>query len=88
MLFRSLVFLFQKQHTQQSQNSGSTLLQNNLLNYPETSQKIKESEERLASIEKELASNSERLELLKNVDIQRYAEQSSKLNEAKKTITR
>ena len=47
-----------------------------------TSQKIKESEERLASIEKELASNLERLELLKNVDIQRYAEQSSKLNEA------
>lgn len=51
-----------------------------------TSQKIKESEERLASIEKELASNSERLELLKNVDIQRYAEQSSKLNEAKKQL--
>ena len=51
-----------------------------------TSQKIKESEERLASIEKELASNLERLELLKNVDIQRYAEQSSKLNEAKKQL--
>ena len=51
-----------------------------------TSQKIKESEERLASIEKELASNFERLELLKNVDIQRYAEQSSKLNEAKKQL--
>lgn len=51
-----------------------------------TSQKIKESEERLASIEKELASNSERLELLKNVDIQRYAEQSSKLNETKKQL--
>ena len=28
----------------------------------------------------------ERLELLKNVDIQRYAEQSSKLNEAKKQL--
>mgnify|MGYP001674708731 CR=1 FL=1 len=28
---RTLGFLFQKQHTQQSQNSGSTLLQNNLL---------------------------------------------------------
>ena len=51
-----------------------------------TSQKIKESEERLASIEKELASNLERLELLKNVDIQRYTEQSSKLNEAKKQL--
>lgn len=51
-----------------------------------TSQKIKESEERLASIEKELASNLERLELLKNVDIQRYAEQISKLNEAKKQL--
>ena len=51
-----------------------------------TSQKIKESEKRLASIEKELASNLERLELLKNVDIQRYAEQSSKLNEAKKQL--
>ena len=33
--FRTLVFLFQKQHTQQSQNSGPTLLQNNLLVYPE-----------------------------------------------------
>ena len=51
-----------------------------------TFQKIKESEKRLASIEKELASNLERLELLKNVDIQRYAEQSSKLNEAKKQL--
>ena len=51
-----------------------------------TSQKIKESEERLASIEKELASNLERLELLKNVDAERYAEQSSKLNEAKKQL--
>ena len=29
--FKTLVFLFQKQHTQQSQNSGPTLLQNNLL---------------------------------------------------------
>jgi len=28
---RTLVFLFQKQHTQQSQNSGPTLLQKNLL---------------------------------------------------------
>lgn len=51
-----------------------------------TSQKIKESKERLASIEKELSSNLERLELLKNVDIRRYAEQSSKLNEAKKQL--
>lgn len=51
-----------------------------------TSQKIKESEERLASIEKELESNSERLELLKNVDAERYTEQSSKLNEAKKQL--
>ena len=51
-----------------------------------TSQKIKESEERLASIEKELASNLERLELLKNVDAERYTEQSSKLNEAKKQL--
>ncbi len=51
-----------------------------------TSQKIKESEERLASIEKELASNLERLELLKNVDTERYTEQSSKLNEAKKQL--
>ena len=33
--FRTLVFLFQKQHTQQSQNSRPTLLQNNLLVYPE-----------------------------------------------------
>ena len=51
-----------------------------------TSQKIKESEKRLASIEKELASNLERLELLKNVDAERYTEQSSKLNEAKKQL--
>ncbi len=51
-----------------------------------TSQKIKESEKRLASIEKELASNFERLELLKNVDAERYTEQSSKLNEAKKQL--
>ena len=51
-----------------------------------TSQKIKESEERLASIEKELASNLERLELLKNVDAERYTEQSLKLNEAKKQL--
>lgn len=51
-----------------------------------TSQKIKESEERLASVEKELASNLERLELLKNVDAERYTEQSSKLNEAKKQL--
>lgn len=51
-----------------------------------TSQKIKESEERLASIEKELESNSERLELLKNIDVERYTEQSSKLNEAKKQL--
>ena len=51
-----------------------------------TSQKIKEREERLASIEKELASNLERLELLKNVDAERYTEQSSKLNEAKKQL--
>lgn len=51
-----------------------------------TSRKIKESEERLASIEKELASNLERLELLKNVDAERYTEQSSKLNEAKKQL--
>ena len=29
------LFLFQKQNTQQSQNSGPTLLQNNLLVYPE-----------------------------------------------------
>jgi len=33
--FKTLVFLFKKQHTQQSQNSGPTLLQNNLLVYPE-----------------------------------------------------
>ena len=51
-----------------------------------TSQKIKESEKRLASIEKELASNLERLELLKNVDAERYTEQSSKLNETKKQL--
>ena len=51
-----------------------------------TSQKIKESEKRLASIEKELASNLERLELLKNVDAERYTEQSLKLNEAKKQL--
>lgn len=51
-----------------------------------TFQKIKESEKRLASIEKELASNLERLELLKNVDAERYTEQSSKLNEAKKQL--
>ena len=51
-----------------------------------TSQKIKESEKRLDSIEKELASNLERLELLKNVDAERYTEQSSKLNEAKKQL--
>ena len=51
-----------------------------------TSQKIKESEKRLASIEKELASNLERLELLKNVDAERYTEQSSKLNEAKEQL--
>ena len=51
-----------------------------------TSQKIVESEQRLASIEKELESNSERLELLKNVDAERYTEQSSKLNEAKKQL--
>lgn len=50
------------------------------------SQKIKESEKRLASIEKELAYNLERLELLKNVDAERYTEQSSKLNEAKKQL--
>lgn len=51
-----------------------------------TFQKIKESEKRLASIEKELASNLERLELLENVDAERYTEQSSKLNEAKKQL--
>ncbi len=51
-----------------------------------TSQKIKESEKRLDSIEKELASNLERLELLKNVDAERYTEQSSKLNEAKEQL--
>ena len=51
-----------------------------------TSQKIVENEQRLASIEKELESNSERLELLKNVDAERYTEQSSKLNEAKKQL--
>ena len=51
-----------------------------------TFQKIKESEKRLAPIEKELASNLERLELLKNVDAERYTEQSSKLNEAKKQL--
>ena len=51
-----------------------------------TSQKITEDEQRVSSIEKELVSNLERLELLKNINIQSYAEQSSKLNEAKKQL--
>jgi len=41
---KTLGFLFQKQNTQQSQNSRSTLLQNNLLNYPEEFTHKKEAE--------------------------------------------
>ncbi|MGX7112533.1 ABC transporter permease [Gemella cuniculi] len=51
-----------------------------------TSQKISENEKRLFSIEKELKSNLEQLEFLKNIDIEKYTEQSLKLREAQKQL--
>ena len=48
-----------------------------------TSRKILENEKKLSSIEKELKLNEEQLESLKNIDIKKYTEETSKLNESK-----